>query len=49
MAVGGPTGGGLGKGGFGKAGYIFTESFGVEHPSIQTTQDYLDALIREGM
>jgi len=48
-AVGGPTGGeGLGKGGFGKAGQIFTESLGVEHPSIQTTQDYLDALIREG-
>ena len=28
---------------------IFTESLGVEHPSIQTTQDYLDALMREGM
>lgn len=29
--------------------YIFTESLGVEHPSIQTAHDYLDALMREGM
>ena len=34
---------------FERALHIFTESLGVEHPSMQTTQDYLDALMREDM